>query len=114
MPEDISKTLLQFFPEAAFLRSSGLSVANASERHQHGEEAESVEKEISGLAEERHGKTAQRGAKNARHVELRRVERNSIGEIFSRNKLRHQGLIRRSIERHGDAGAQRQQHNLCD
>src|SRR5712671_6556520 len=107
MPEDVSETLLQFFPEMAFLRSGGLGVSNASERDQHGEEAESIEKEISRHAEERHGKTAQRGAQDTRHVELRRIKRDGVGEIFSRDKLRHQGLVRWSIERHGDAGAQR-------
>src|SRR5882724_13437388 len=108
MPEDINEALLQLFPEAAFLRSGGFGVADASEGNEHGEEAESVEKEISRHAEERHGKAAQRGTQNARHIELRGVERDSICQVLSRNKLRHQRLVRGGIERHGNTGSQGQ------
>jgi hypothetical protein len=45
---------------------------------------------------------------------LRRVERDGVGEVFSRNKLRHQRLIRGRVERHGDAGAKREKNNLID
>src|SRR4051812_10739032 len=80
------------------LRQSGLNVSNASERDEHGEEAESVEKEISGHAEDGHGKAAQRWPQHARHIELRRIECDGVGEIFSRHKLRHQRLIRWRVE----------------
>ena len=68
-------------------------IADASERDEHGEEAESVEKEISGHAEDRHGKAAERWPEHARHIELRGVERDGVGEVFSRHKLRHQRLV---------------------
>src|SRR4051794_9278738 len=106
MPEGVNETLFQLFPEDAStrlgqmafprgfgivcLRQNGLDVSDAGERDEHGEKAESVEKEISGHAEERHGKAAKRWTEHARHIELRRVERDGVGEIFSRHKLRHQ------------------------
>src|SRR5882724_12867855 len=112
MPEEISEALFQLFPETAFLRQNGLGVADASQRNEDSKKAESVEKEISRHAEERHGKAAQRRAKNARHIELRGVECDRVGKVFSRHKLRHQSLVRGRIERHGDAGSERDKNDL--
>src|ERR1041385_1158425 len=75
------------------LALSRLDVSDADKGDQHGEKAESVEEEISGHADERHGKAAQSWSEHARHVELRGVERDGVGEVFSRHKSRHQRLI---------------------
>src|SRR5579864_5384117 len=121
MPEGVSETLLQLLPklagtrrEMAFtrgfcmarlrgfrmvsLRENRLNISNASERDEHREEAESVEKEISSHADDGHGKAAERWPQDARHIELRRIERDGVGEVFSRHKLRHQRLIGGRIE----------------
>src|SRR6185437_2944417 len=92
--------------------SGWLDISNARKCNQHGQKAQTVKKEISRHADESHGKSAERGAQNPRHIKLRRIERDSVGEIFSRHKLRHQRLIRWRIERHGDAGAKREKNNL--
>ena len=50
MPEGVNETLLQLFPQMAFPWRDGLSVLDAGEGDEHGEEAESVEKEIAGFS----------------------------------------------------------------
>jgi hypothetical protein len=44
------------------LRQSGLGVSDAGEGDEHGEEAQSIKKEISRHTEERHGEAAERRA----------------------------------------------------
>ena len=58
-----------------------LGVADTGESEQHGEEAESVERN-SRHTDDCHGKAAERRAQHARHIELRRVERDGVGEIL--------------------------------
>ena len=93
MLEDVSEALLQLLPEVAFRRRRGGGISDACERDQDGKETESVEKEVSGHAEQSHGEATERRTKHARHIKLRRVERDGVGEVFSRDKLRHQRLI---------------------
>ena len=68
-----------------------------------------MRKKFPATPNESHGEAAEGGAKHARHIELRRVERDGVGEIFSRDELRHQRLISWRVERHGNAGAKREQ-----
>ncbi len=91
---------------------------DSGENKNHRKETHAIQKKVSGracinivwekAAYQGHGQAAQRGAEHARHVELRRVQRNRVGQVFARNQLRHQRLIAGRVQRHGHAGQQRQ------
>lgn len=98
--EDISEALLHLFPQMYFLRRAGLRlpVTEARKRDEHGKKAQAVQKEIAALADQGHGESAERRPDDARHIELRGIERDAVGEVFTRQELRHQRLVAGRVE----------------
>src|SRR5262249_32611964 len=67
----------------------------------------------------RSGEDGERGgeeqrAEDAREVELDRVERDGVRQVFLVHELRQQRLIRRTAERLRDAGDERQREDMPD
>ena len=102
----IGEAAVQALPHTLVAAQLLFGIVDANQRPQHGEKADAVEKEVSGHAEERHGIAAQRWPQDARHVELRGVERDGIGEVFALHQPRHQSLVAWRIHRHGHAVAE--------
>jgi hypothetical protein len=81
-------------------------ILDAEKRPDDGEEAEPVEEEVAGHAEDGHGVSAQRWAKDARGVELRGVEGDGVGEVFALHELWHEGLVAGRVHGHRHARAE--------
>ena len=87
------------------------------ERHQrddHDQERDAVEAEASGRPERRHRHAREQRAEDAGEVELDRVERDGVREIFLVDERRDHGLVGRPPERLRQPGGEGQREDVAD
>ena len=102
----VGEAAVEALPHALVTVEIFFGVLDADEAPRDGEEAEAVEEEVAGHAEEGHGVSAQGGAEDARGVELRGVERDGVGEVFALDELGHEGLVAGRVHGHRYAVAE--------
>ena len=103
VPADVGEALLEAGKQAGVVGWLIFRILDAGEREEHGEEADAVQEEVAGDTHQGHGVPAEGGTEDARHVELRGVEGDGVGEVFAGHQARDQGLVAGRVHGHGHA-----------
>src|SRR5262249_54853954 len=103
---EIGEAAMQALPHALVTVELLFRVLDANKCPKNGDKTEGIEKKVSGHAEEGHGVSAQSGTEDTRGIELRRVESDGVGEVFTLDELRHQRLVAGGVHGHGHSVAE--------
>ncbi len=111
--ENIAEAIGKVLPEAgAVVAGLRIGVVDLGQNKNHRQKADAVQQKICRLAQPCHHQASDGGSDKARKIELCRVERNRVGEIFFRDEPRHQCLLAGRVQRCGQTTGEGQQDDF--